>query len=672
MWLLVISDAQALDQISLGVEKIKGATWQLQKLRIVLGNLPDASPRLTLTADQLILPAPFDRLALINLRCPEFSLLKRQLECGNGSIKISSEDLQMSVANFSFLLSADKSYFRMRDLRIAKGRISIDGLDQNGRWQIKIAAQSLSPAQLQSLFKKTGFSLNKGRINVLLTLDGKATELNNAALTLHAQDITMQTADGRYAGEGVALDSYIKARQQKSRWSWQSHLAFSKGGLFIDPVYLEAPSKKAIELDSVGRWSETSAQWHFEHLQFNHPEVVNLAAQAGLAPTAKKWLKSAQVSFQTKNLQQLTGIYSAPFLVGSAFEGVTLTGNLAANVKLQEQAITALHLDIEHLGLSDPKQRLSLSEAGAILDWENQPDFKRTGFIKWRQLQFYSLPLETTQLNFGVTANSLELLQPIDIAFLGGTFAIRHFEWRSRPKQAPEVHFTGGLQKVSLAQLSKALDWTPLTGEISGDIPGISYQNHRVDLEGALHIQVFDGEITVNRLAAAKLLSDSPKFYSDIKIERLNLKQLTEKFKFGSIEGLLSGYIKDLYLENWQPVSFYAWLGTPEGDSTAHRISQKAVDNIAGIGGGGATDLISRSVLGIFDSFGYERLGLGCYLNAGVCQLMALERAKNGYYIVKGGGIPKIDVIGYNPKVDWKVLVQRLGRVSAPDNMIVE
>jgi hypothetical protein len=121
--------------------------------------------------------------------------------------------------------------------------------------------------------------------------------------------------------------------------------------------------------------------------------------------------------------------------------------------------------------------------------------------------------------------------------------------------------------------------------------------------------------------------------------------------------------VQDLYLENWQPKRFFAWLGTPDDDDSTHRISQKAVNNLANIGGGGAADLISRSFLGVFETFSYDRIGIGCYLNKGICQMMGVETAGQGYYIVKGGGLPRINVIGYNPQVDWQVLIERLGRL---------
>jgi len=39
------------------------------------------------------------------------------------------------------------------------------------------------------------------------------------------------------------------------------------------------------------------------------------------------------------------------------------------------------------------------------------------------------------------------------------------------------------------------------------------------------------------------------------------------------------------------------------------------------------------------------------------------ERPDGGFPIVRGGGIPALDVIGYNRRVDWQELVDRIQRV---------
>ena len=45
--------------------------------------------------------------------------------------------------------------------------------------------------------------------------------------------------------------------------------------------------------------------------------------------------------------------------------------------------------------------------------------------------------------------------------------------------------------------------------------------------------------------------------------------------------------------------------------------------------------------------------------------------ADPGYYIVVGGGLPRIDVVGYNERVDWSVLVERLVRATSSAGPVV-
>jgi len=250
---------------------------------------------------------------------------------------------------------------------------------------------------------------------------------------------------------------------------------------------------------------------------------------------------------------------------------------------------------------------------------------------------------------------------------LGGSIAINDFSWQTDKQNESEVSFEGSLNQLSLEQLSAALNWTPLSGTLSGYIPRVDYSNKTLSVGGEWVVKIFGGEIKLSNLASSGLFTDFSKLHADVEIDNLDLDQITRKFEFGGITGKLSGYVRELYLENWQPVSFFAWLGTPENDNSPHRISQKAVKNIASIasiGGGGASDLLSRSFLSFFETFGYDKLGLGCYLHNGVCQLMGVETLESGYAIVTGGGLPRINVIGYNARVDWTVLIERLKRVT--------
>ncbi|NOT83355.1 MAG: C4-dicarboxylate ABC transporter [Methylococcaceae bacterium] len=669
--LLCMPVSQATTEISLGIKEIKTTQWRLQNVHLALSDLQQPMQALELRAERLELPSPFDAVRVFNVRCARFNLQTQELQCHEGNVEVKLNNLTVSPVKFSFSMGAQQSELQLTDLHFANGRVDLKATEHNGQWQTLITARQIALAELQTVFKLQQLNLKKGTLSLQLKLEGRGVEPANASLKMQLNAATLQGGEGRYALEGAKLDVYMNAQPLANAWTWQSHLAFSKGALYCDPIYLAAAARD-IELDTVGKWSPTPQQLQVDYFQVIHPGVATLSGEATLAFANPKWLSAAELNLQAQDLKQLTTVYNSPFWVGSAFEGITLAGKLRAKMALTQQALTALKLDFEQVALNDPKQRFGLVDAKAAISWSKQAGFSQNASVEWGKLQFYALPLGKTKLNVNVKADAIALLNPVRIGLLGGDFEVKQLAWQMRPAQTPDLHFSGALHKVSLAQLTKALDWTPLTGTLSGAIPGISYHQNRLDLEGALTVKVFDGEINIKQLAVANLLSEVPKFYSDINIERLDLKQLTGKFKFGSIDGLLSGFVHDLYLENWQPISFYAWLGTPEGDDSAHRISQKAVDNISKIGGNGATDLISRSVLGLFDAFGYEQLGLGCYLHAGVCQLMGVAPAKNGYYMVKGGGLPRIDVLGYNPRVDWKVLVDRLGRIGKPNDMVVQ
>ena len=77
------------------------------------------------------------------------------------------------------------------------------------------------------------------------------------------------------------------------------------------------------------------------------------------------------------------------------------------------------------------------------------------------------------------------------------------------------------------------------------------------------------------------------------------------------------------------------------------------MQNLSNIGGGGAAAALQSGLLEFFEEFGYSRLGLGCRLRNDLCQMSGVEAAPNGFYIMKGSGIPKLDIVGHNQRVDW-------------------
>lgn len=122
-------------------------------------------------------------------------------------------------------------------------------------------------------------------------------------------------------------------------------------------------------------------------------------------------------------------------------------------------------------------------------------------------------------------------------------------------------------------------------------------------------------------------------------------------------------------MQNWQPVAMDMHFYTPSDDKSQHRISQRAVENLASVGGGGAGAVLSTGFLQFFEVFAYDRIGLRCVLANGACAMSGAGAARSdsgapGYYIVKGRGLPRIDVVGFRDTVSWSGLVQQLAAIT--------
>jgi hypothetical protein len=69
-------------------------------------------------------------------------------------------------------------------------------------------------------------------------------------------------------------------------------------------------------------------------------------------------------------------------------------------------------------------------------------------------------------------------------------------------------------------------------------------------------------------------------------------------------------------------------------------------------------------LLGLFEEFGYSAIDLKIELRGDAASIDGLARDDGGYYLVRGSGLPRIDVIGRNRRVAWRDLVERLKEIQ--------
>ena len=81
---------------------------------------------------------------------------------------------------------------------------------------------------------------------------------------------------------------------------------------------------------------------------------------------------------------------------------------------------------------------------------------------------------------------------------------------------------------------------------------------------------------------------------------------------------------------------------------------------------------LQAQALRLFDEFRYARLGLGCRLRNNVCTMSGVDSAGDGYTIVEGAGLPRIQVVGFRRRVDWPTLVARLEAATEGQTPVIE
>lgn len=340
-------------------------------------------------------------------------------------------------------------------------------------------------------------------------------------------------------------------------------------------------------------------------------------------------------------------------------------------MRLYQDRFTALRLQLDSVTFSDADGQFGVEGLEGELRWDSSKQ-RHDSTLAWKSLGFYQLRTGAASVRLESAGQHVKLVEPLAVPLLDGFLHVHEFE-AGQGDDGVYWLLDGQLTPVSMQDFSTALGWTPLSGKLSGMIPKMRYQNGVLSLGGILLVQAFDGAITLRNLRIEQPLGLVPRLWLDARMENVDLKTLTSTFSFGRIEGRLRGELNQLYMEAWQPVTFDAFIGTPDDDSSRHRISQRAVDNISDLGGTGVSGALSRGFLQLLEDFPYKRLGIRCRLENGICHMGGIAPAGQGYYLVQGRLLPpRLDVIGYVDEVDWQSLVDRLATITAGDIPRVE
>ncbi len=677
----------SLDQVLLGISTLHWEDWQLEgvELDLHLAEHSSGQDRFSLKARQLSHPSLNKPITNLRLHCGVGAVDETSIRCEQGTLELTHPWFQKGTKsnitlNFNYIL--EQYEFTVNKISTDFGELNLNAAHKEGEWNAQLNARKISLERLLShqLFAQTlkteNLQLN-GNSDLQLDISGKENRLLKASWETNFTQLGFQDGSESYLGESLAGKWQGSLSRVNGNWRARSEMSLRSGAILTPHFYLE-PTTGAVSLQTSLVASDQFDTVTVTSFDFSHPEHLKLEASGQIAtnPDGDYQLREFRIDSDPLDLKTVYGTYLAPVLISPTPSDLQLTGKGHFSLEIKDSALkkASLVLQETHIELLDGEGggTLALYNIDGDLQWTDQGEVSASR-LRWDAGHLFgSLEIGASDLEFKLRDNRFALIRQAGIPVLDGSLEAEKLDIVFDPATGTSASFKGYLTPISMDQFSESMGWPILSGQLSGMIPGVSYDQGIIQINGIALIKVFGGEVLLKGLRLEDLFGVLPVLVADVELKNLDLETLTKTFSFGKITGKLEGKINRLRLEDWQPVSFDARFATPEQDSSRHRISQRAVDNISNLGGAGVSGALSRSFLRIFKEFGYSRLGISCRLKNNICEMGGIEPATRGYYLVKGGGIPRIDILGFNTSTDWTVLVDKLKQISQGESPVIE
>lgn len=607
------------------------------------------------------LPQPFSNLRLI---CDQAALTPMALSCVSGLLQFTHPTLGSPTAQVTLSYPHDGAYrFAFSSLALGQGTLAGElQAEADHSWTLKLQAKTVELSRVLDLLggkqALAGYSAD-GRFDLDLAVQGDDTGLTGTDLQLAFRPLSFSNPQSTQVAEKLQESLKLRATRDGDAWSFTTDLGLAGGQLYLDPVFIDAGAAP-VRVSLAGRYDAARQHLALSRCAYRQKGILSLSCggRFHLAQPAATAAESLSVSVEPADFDKVYDTYLKPFLIGGSADELKVHGRVAGKVAVEGGALRETQLSLSQVDVEDQRGRYSVHGLDLQVGWRTgQPP--QHSALQFRDAKLYQVPLGSTRLAFLASAQGLMLDGPARIPILDGGLDISRLTLTPGASGKPDIVFSGKLQPIDLPKLSELMGWPKLKGALSGSIPEAHYANGDLSVGGQLVLRAFDGKLTIDHLQMKDPLGTAPELRADIGIDRLDLGDITSAFSFGSITGRLSGWVKGLQLIDWQPSRFDLRLATPDDDDSRHRISQKAIDNLTRVGNG-VSGVLSNSFLRFFKEFSYDRLGLTCILEGALCEMGGVAPHQGGYYIVKGAGLPRVDVIGYTHKVAWLDLIHRI------------
>jgi hypothetical protein len=504
---------------------------------------------------------------------------------------------------------------------------------------------------------------------------------------LSLNGLAFQNKEGSIIGENISLKSGIESSLdlKRSRVTFSVETEAKAGEALYDRYYLNL-GKNPMATSLKGIWDLQKSLLELSKLRFDLTGILPLEIHGALKRISSKTKADFTVMLPRTPVEPIFRYFlqepyktEAPFLATFETKGI-----VSATFRVKEtQDAVEITGRTGWLGgrLSIPEKGIELK--GIQLDL---PVWYRTAPIKGPvealkgrlAVQSATVPLLPDQplsLSLDIGPNRMSVAGPTVIKIPGGDLNLGavHVHHLFGPDLFVRTRLA--VDNIKLEPLVSAFWARPIKGSLTGILDPVRYENHAITSGGKLTIRAFGGSILFSDLGASGIFTPAPVFHFNAKWKDLLLSEITTDTAFGKIEGVLEGDLQNVEMAYGQPQRFNLLLETVRKKGVPQKISIRAVDNIAQIGGGQSPFIgLAGAFASLFKTFPYEKIGIKASLENDVFRVNGTIKEGGTEYLVKRGAFSGVNIVNQNPdnRISFKDMVNRIKRIGVRGGPVVK
>ena len=686
--LLLLSIAlpvHAVESLRATIANIAAPDWKISGFEVSV-DLSGSSLQGDVRIAMLELPAAELSFSDVRLACGDVALSATEFGClaAQVTLQLPGGDRQTFPGEAFYERGTGRTRFDLRDISFAGGRVQLRGAVSETAIDIEFSGEPLQLAELAAIADDLGVSgaqnlAAAGTAIASGSLQISGGSVSRATLAAELENASVSNEAGTLVTEGMHGFVDLTAGMQDGRWQFDLDMSADAGEAYVEPVYANL-AENELAFNGEGHATPDFAEVDLTTFALTQGSLIDATGVLRISTVSDgRTSLSGSVELTDSSVEAIYSGLLQVLLAGTIVGDLDTSGTIGGSVRFRDNELSGLDLSLHDLNADDSQERFSIHELNGVVSWPG-PDGEALDadptILRWTRASAYSIPLGTSEIEVQLGADDVQLLNVLRVPTMGGALVVHRLSLTNFGKDDASGLLDAELEPIQLGALTGAFGWPAFSGTLSGQLPLLRYDGETVTVGGTLTASAFDGDIEFANLRVEEPFGLVPRLYGDLRLRQLDLEQVTDTFSFGLIQGRLSGDVTGLVMHSWRPVAMDLHLYTPPGDSSRRRISQRAVENLASVGGGGAAAALSSGFMQFFDEFSYAEIGIRCVLEEGTCAMSGAGPAGEsdfgrGYFIVRGSGVPRINVVGYRHQVSWTALVRQLVSITQSGAPIV-